>query len=599
MPKASAPDKAPTEEQNSEASKTSEARGEAERALQGLGFVRSGIEWTGGLRIDQGTSVDVWVSLPERFPDVLPEIKVDRKALPKRVAHVEKSGKICIAPSSGVLIDADRPADLVVESLQLAEGVLKRGLSGESDEDLQREFLAYWESTDQVTTYSLCRADGGFRELTVSRVTGGGFLKSGPLVLADKKGDVEHWAQNLGAKYILVGKAAFLPFQTSFDPPEFGVQTTVGELRELFRKHVSSKDFGLFERWLESTRFPTTVLLSLPEPSRDTGRVLVGIRIEKPAKDIEKELLKGFRPGHVPASRILGFVRNASAARLDLTRLDRRYLGVRGGATHGLAEKRVVLVGAGAVGSEIAGMLGAAGVGELRIIDPDTLTQDNVHRHALGVRNLHSDKALALAARLRHRFPHLTFEGRKGRIEELLVKDPRFIRETELIILAIADDTLERRLNRSLVGPPPRIHSWVEPLGVGGHALATVTAGPGCFECLFQYDDRLGLVNKACFVAPGQIIERSLAGCAGTFSPFSAFDAHRTALETAALAVAILTGEQKENALVSWRGDRTEFESAGYRLSERGSRIKHGGRDVLTGRTFSSQECKVCGHRQP
>lgn len=208
-------------------------------------------------------------------------------------------------------------------------------------------------------------------------------------------------------------------------------------------------------------------------------------------------------------------------ARLDLTRLDQSYLGARGGAARGLSAKRVVLVGAGAVGSEIAGMLGASGVGELRIIDPDTLTEDNVHRHALGVQNLDSDKALSLTARLRGRFPHLTFEGRKSRIEDLLVQDAQFITTSDLIILAIADDTLERRLNRLLIAGPPRVHSWVEPLGVGGHSLATGIAGPGCFECLFVQDDTHGLVNKASFVAPGQIIERSLAGCAGTFSPFS------------------------------------------------------------------------------
>lgn len=215
MPKDSSPDTLPAEGRNNDSSVTSEARGEAEHALEEAGFVRSGGEWIGSLQINDAKSVAVRISLPARFPDVLPEISVDRKSLPKRIAHVEKTGKICIAPSSGVLIDADRPADLIIESLQLAKGVLQRGLSGESDEDLQREFLAYWESTDQVATYSLCSPDGSFRELVVNRVTGIGFLKSGPLVIADRKGDVERWAQNLDAKHVLVGKAAFLPFQTS------------------------------------------------------------------------------------------------------------------------------------------------------------------------------------------------------------------------------------------------------------------------------------------------------------------------------------------------------------------------------------------------
>jgi len=593
VPKESTPDTAHTEDQEREVGDTLQARGEAERALEELGFVRSGDGWTGSLQIDDHTHVDVGVALPQRFPDALPEVKVDRKALPRRIPHVEENGKICIAPLTGILIDADRPADLVLESVQLATGVLKRGLSGESDEDLQREFLAYWKATDKAATYNLCSADGGFRELVVARVTGTGFLKAAPFVLADTKAEVTHWAANLSAKIELVGKAAFLPFQTPFDPPDFGAQITVGELRELFRQHTAPRDFGLFERWLESAQRPTTVLLSLPEPAKDAGRVLVGIRVEKPAKDIEKGLLKGFRPGHVPAWRILGFIKNATATRLDLTRLDRGYLGVRGGASHGLSTRGVVIVGAGAIGSDIAGLLGEAGVGELRIIDPDTLSEDNVHRHALGVRNLDADKAVALATRLRGRFPHLTFEGRKDRIEHVLVSDPQFVRETDLIVIAIADDTLERRLNRSLLRESPRIHAWVEPLGVGGHVLAAGLSGPGCFECLFGYEENY-LRNRASFVAAGEVIERSLAGCAGTFSPFSALDAHKTALEAAALAVSILAGEQKQNVLVSWRGERKDFESAGYRLSDRGDALERGTKEVLKGRDFANQGCKVC-----
>jgi hypothetical protein len=218
-----------------------------------------------------------------------------------------------------------------------------------------------------------------------------------------------------------------------------------------------------------------------------------------------------------------------------------------------------------------------------------------VHRHVLGVRNLDNEKAVALTAQLRSRFPHLTFEARKSRIEDLLLDDSQFVTDVDLILFALGDETIERRLNRLLIRGAPRIHAWVEPLGVGGHAFACGLSTPGCFECLFRYDGRGALFNSAAFVEPGQPIQRSLAGCAGTFSPFSAFDARRTALEAASVALAVLSGEQKESVLASWRGDRKDFENSGYRLSPRGADTRHGARVFLTSRDLAVRACNVCG----
>jgi ThiF family protein/E2/UBC family protein B len=575
-----------------------EARALAERTLEDAGFTRSGNDWIGGLRVDETTIVQARLSLPERFPDALPEIKVDRKTLPRRIPHVEENGKICIAPSSGVLIDADRPADVLLRSLELAEEVLRKGLSGASERDFQIEFLAYWKPTDQRTTYSICKERGGFREVILSRVTGEGFLKPGQIVVSDSEEDVARWSSNLGATHVRIDKAVLVPLESPFAPPDFDVATTVGNVREVLREHASPKDVASFERWLESAQFPTTILLSLPEAIKNTGRILIGVRIEKPAKDIQKTVHAGFRPGHLPAWRTLGFLRNALATRLKLTRLDRNYLGIRGGAAQAISGKRVVLVGAGAVGSEVAGMLAAAGVEELRVIDPETLSADNVHRHVLGVRDLDNSKALALTSQLRARFPHLAFEARQDCIEGLLRQDSQFVTDVDLILIALGDETIERRLNQLLAGRVPRIHAWVEPLGVGGHALACGLSGPGCFECLFRHDQKGAIGNTAAFVEPGQLIQRSLAGCAGTFSPFSAFDARRTALEASNLAVSVLSGDQKETVLVSWRGDRKDFENLGYRLSARGADTKHGARVFLTSRDLARKECSVCGTRR-
>jgi molybdopterin/thiamine biosynthesis adenylyltransferase len=260
----------------------------------------------------------------------------------------------------------------------------------------------------------------------------------------------------------------------------------------------------------------------------------------------------------------------------------------------------VTLVGVGSVGSEVAAHLAALGVRRLRLIDPDEVEAANVHRHALGVAHLGLKKAEALAQELARRFPHLDIGAVAGRAEDVLAGDPALFSGADLVVLAAGEETIERRLATLLDGGPPLLHTWVEPLGIAGHALAHGALGvdgrsAGCYECLFDVREGLGLVNRAALTAPGQEIRRSLAGCAGTFSPFSALAARRTALEAAELAGGVLAGELPESTLVTWRGDRTEFEAAGLRLSARARTIGPGERRSLSGREFARAGCAVCG----
>ncbi|MDG6101415.1 ThiF family adenylyltransferase [Dactylosporangium aurantiacum] len=71
-----------------------------------------------------------------------------------------------------------------------------------------------------------------------------------------------------------------------------------------------------------------------------------------------------------------------------------------------LAGSSVVIVGVGAVGSEVARLLALAGVGRLLLCDPDTVEESNLSRGALyGPADVGRGKAEAAAAALRHRDP--------------------------------------------------------------------------------------------------------------------------------------------------------------------------------------------------
>jgi hypothetical protein len=124
-------------------SEPQDARQIAEEHLRGRGFIeRTGI-WEGILYDVEGKSLSIRVCLPAEFPGSLPEVFLASPSeLGCRVAHVEKSGKICIAPATGILIDVENPVGVVEQSIAHAARILADGISGRSKSALQTEFVA-------------------------------------------------------------------------------------------------------------------------------------------------------------------------------------------------------------------------------------------------------------------------------------------------------------------------------------------------------------------------------------------------------------------------------------------------------------------------
>ena len=250
----------------------------------------------------------------------------------------------------------------------------------------------------------------------------------------------------------------------------------------------------------------------------------------------------------------------------------------------------VVIAGCGAVGSRIALLLAEAGVGRLTLIDEDRMGAENVARHPAGVRFLGRPKVDAIKTMIGERSPHVIVQAKPCRIEDALNDDG--LKSPTVIVLATGDETLERRMATELRRVAPLVHVWVEPLGLGGHVIASRPESPGCYECLFDRTDEGVLHNTASFAAPGQDFTRAIAGCTGRFTPFSGLDAERAAVEGARAVVVFVEGN-KDAALIGWIESSERFVAEGYRLSSAGMNWEQGTRRRLLLQSIKRITC-VC-----
>jgi predicted ThiF/HesA family dinucleotide-utilizing enzyme len=571
------------------------AKTAAEAELSARGFTKEQDgSWLGVLPVEapEGTTKQLTsrVRLPPEFPDKLPEVLVLPGDLPKCAAHVEESGKVCIAPSENLSIDVTRPREVMAEALTRAALVAAESM-GDSREEVAKEFLAYWSYNAASELWSICEVSGAARALFVGRVTGSRRPKEGTLIVGENRAQVEAWSDRAGLTMKPDTMGAFvIPLSRPALPPSFHESLSLGEWLDRMKALTATADWPAFHRWLGNAKLPSLLLFVQPAPNSSVP-TLAALLLPSTSGDLRKRAQIGFRPGHLSTQRELGFARSTELQKLKIVRLDPEYLVARGGGKP-LRGKAVLVVGCGALGSQIALQLAALGVGRMHLIDPQLLSQDNIHRHVLGLPGIGMNKAVAMAAWLGAQYPHQEVAARPSRVESVLKDDPGFILSTDLIVFAVGEDTLERRLNSLLGTTKQRVHSWLETMGVGGHVLLTGVSGSrGCFECLFLPEG--GAANSSAFVAPGQDIRRSLGGCAGTFSPFSQLDVTRTAIEAVSLVGGVLLGAQSQSILVSWRGDSTEFTASGFRLSHRGQRVAPG--QVIRLMPYARIDCPVCG----
>lgn len=148
-----------------------------------------------------------------------------------------------------------------------------------------------------------------------------------------------------------------------------------------------------------------------------------------------------------------------------------------------MADARVLVAGCGSGGSQVALQLVMSGIRKFTLIDNDVLEEENVIRHACGLRYIGQRKVDALADVLRDRNPALSIERHDA---DLMTADvAEHLRDATVVVLATDNEPTRYRINEACVkAAVPFVVGKVFTRGIGGEAFAFRPGEGGCLACL-------------------------------------------------------------------------------------------------------------------
>ncbi len=556
-----------------------------------------------------GMETSIRCGIDGRFPASLPQFLLREQPKDRLLPHVGPDGSICYQEKEGLVINWKDPEGIFDQALDKVHGLLLEGYNGTNDGEFLDEIGYYWSNFTGTDTISsiLDPSKRHARKVVLLTYTFELLLPQRIQIqfVGDTKKELEAFLPNFNPRFAKreYSYAWFVPLEEYRDFP-------VPAWKSFWDAHALER--AIYPRVSDATKSKLRankgeklkeiehLVLSLPLPNGSNA--LLGVKIET----------KGFRSAGEGISKyefvhsIIAPRQNSTLSPVKIQRMDESYLIERGGGSIPLKDKHVLVVGCGAVGSIAAMEMAKAGIGEITLVDFDILSVDNSHRHLLGFNDgcLSFPKVSMVKMEIEKQIRHVKVHERKASIESLISMQNFSISEFDLVFLATGNPTTELLVNEWLAGlpdSPPAVYAWVEALGIGGHLLlANNNAGVGCLKCLHTPhpdDEPDAFYNRASFAERDQFFAKTVAGCGTRFTPFSALDASRTAIEGVRLVIDALKGDEPGHPLRSWKGNSKEFLKQGFKLSRR-FQLNEVELDTFK-YEYQNPNCSVCGSKKP
>ena len=541
--------------------------------------------YEGIVSIENDTAIRMWfdfsTGFPNRFPSViLPDHSGFRP-------HVSSDGKVCLFDEDSIMVRADMPDQLVIDSFDRALEILRMDLKTQSFETY-REFQVYWASKSkskyaihlnlpvsdehELKEYTAVCSD--YRRMVIVSST---VEESENILFRNVSHDASKDQEfHIPCTRIRLRESAL---------PSLNTELTWKSYKDFILKHITGGQRRRFKEFLsiKPKHLKRLILVQIPSLYGD---------------QYAAALLTCNNTNHTSLN-------NSQCCKVDPVityRIDQHYLLQRSGAETDLTDKSVLLIGCGSVGGFIAENLCQCGVGTLDILDDDILAYDNIHRHILGfdAAICGGYKADLMKKHLEGKYPYaeidsLNFQDRTAEsfftdIERLLCYD--------LIVSATGNPATNLMINEKIKENGidiPFVVCFNEPYGIGGHTIVITSKG-ACLRCLYSDTISGELTHfQGSFVQDGQTFAKSLSGCAGTFVEYSVLDSQQTAILATRLIIEVLKGKCLNSRMVSWLGDSTKLKQNGFHTSEYFEELQTHGFSIISKEIQNVQRCRLCG----
>lgn len=507
--------------------------------LDKSGFTRS---WT-GWRLQLKPNVSLLIAVDQFFPYSKPSAVFFGPGALKEGPHIEHDGRLCIVTSETTTDSLD-PAGVVAHFIDKASSLLDSLDRDELREDYTVDFEAYWSrsKTTGRSVQILFDIAPPTRPLFL-----GTYLSQ--RIVSDDEGKLRRWLlHRVGETYKGdFQRSIFFWLETLPEPSAY--PKTVRDLLTLIDGADSAP--SLDDVISGDDAGGVVVIGGASSPGRTSGGAIIF------SAGPERLANKGFRPGKTPAAyRPISLkmdrasVRpvDAAATRIPLTQLN------AAGAAH------IAILGCGSLGAGATKLLAQQGIKSFSLFDPDFLGWENIGRHELGARDVGTNKADALKAKILADLPHVEAIASYGKDWRLaLAENPSVFDGVSLIISATGDwgsNAALSDLQAQGAIKLPVIYTWLERNAIAAHVVALQGT---------KMSLRSGFSNtgRPLTMAASWWSEDQDPRCGGAASPYGAIDLAAGQSLVAKAALDIASGSADAPLWRVWVGLSSDLEKAG------------------------------------
>lgn len=539
--------------------------------------------WSGNIKCGEKT-VEIIVSLPQDFPDVLPKIYLSKPEELPIIPHVDDHTFVCTFDVEHITFFSENVEGLLDASIEKAREVISEGIAGKNQNDFLTEMLAYWNIGTGFTVYSNLIPGDTFKQLAMACIT----TSDGKAVniLSENKNAVNQFVVNLNLsnKKMAYYPVLYLPNLSPFYPPFPQTNSEILAILDKCNPEASS----VLLSFLNNNNYRGYVVFS----TLIEGNVALGGWLHQ-SQNI-KEITRGFPRGRLDEKVLRTRIAGGRIERFKICQLNSRRIHSRVGLdTHNLEDKTVCIIGCGSIGSKVAFNIYREGIGKLILIDDEILESENIGRHLCGISDLYKNKVDAVKRKIMDHYPDAEITCMPATFTEAYNEHNEIIDKADLIISCTADIALERTLNNIFYTNtefPPVIYTWTEPFGIASHAILIGYHSGGCYECCLNPTD-LHFYREVIKSDPETYMKNE-AGCQTSFMPYSGLDVEQAATLTTRLSLKWLLGDVHCNIGETYIGDITKAKKLNIGLSDKYTKDM-----AFSNITFDVEKkahCKVC-----